>query len=161
MINEDPIIALAKNKTKHDFINVGELLAVLKGNVFSTSSDQAPVVIHSTNEESDLNLLKIVYKCGNCKALHLEAGDVDPNEIMMNEHSVIYSDYTHSKIGYISRSELIEILEKFIKNNSAESRVDIRTSDDNSNFPLTEIFKCSLSCPSVHLCSGYYAEEEK
>lgn len=161
MINEDPIIALAKNKTKHDYINIGELLAVLKGQVFNTSSEQAPVIIHSTDEESDMHLLKVVYKCGNCKTLHFEAGDINPNEIMMNEHSIIYADYTHTKVGYVSRSELIEIIEKFIKNNDAESKLDIRTSDDKSTFPLTEIFKCSVSCPSVHLCSGYYEEESK
>lgn len=163
MTNEPPIIAFAKNKNQHDFITANELLQTLKGDVFSSSSEKAPILIHSSDEngESDIHLLKIVFKCGHCNTLHLEAGDVTPDDANADENTVIYSDYTHQKIGFVNRKELIEILEKFISKNGGNSKVDIRTSDDVMTYPLTEIFKCSQSCPSVHLCSGYIVEQKK
>jgi hypothetical protein len=156
MINDNPISAFAKNKSEHDYVTAGELLTALKGDVFKTSAKQAPVLIHSTDEEGDIHALKVVYKCGNCNTLHFIAGDIKSNNIMLNENSVIYADYTHVNELYVSRGELIEILEKFISKNDADRKVDVTTSDDYSSFPLTEIFKCSSSYPSVHLCSGYF-----
>lgn len=160
----EPIIAFAKNKNEHDYVTAGELLNALKGNVFSSSIDKAPILIHSFDEkngEDDIHLLKIVYKCSKCNSLHLEAGNVKPEDIFVDENSIIYSDFTHDKFAFVNRKELIEILEKFISKNGEEKKVDIRTSDDESTFPLTQIFKCSQSCPSVHLTSGYYKESKK
>lgn len=163
MINDTPIIAFAKNKSQHDFITANELLQTLNGDVFSSSSEKAPVLIHSSddNGESDIHLLKIVFKCSNCNTIHLEAGDVTPDDVNADEDTIIYTDYTHQKLGFVNRKELIEILEKFISKNGGDSKVDIRTSDDVMTYPLTEIFKCSQSCPSVHLCSGYIVEQKK
>jgi hypothetical protein len=160
--NDERIIAFEKNKSKDDCISVGELLTALKGDVFSSSIEKAPVIIHSFDideeddeKKSDIHLLKIVLKCEE-DALQLEAGEVKPDDIRVDENTVIYSDYTHSRHGFISRKELIEILEKFISKNGSDKKVEIRTSDDFMIYPLTEIFKCSTSCPSVHLNTGYF-----
>jgi len=151
--DEQPIIAFSKNKSETDFINAGELLETLKGDVFNKSPEQAPVVLHPIDEDCDIHLLKLIYKCGNCQTLHLEGGNIDIEDINWNEHSVVYADYSHSPIGYVSRKELIEILEKIKDKNI---KVDITTSDDDDKFPLTEIFKCSKHCPSVHLITGWF-----
>jgi len=158
---DERIIAFAKNKSQHDFITADELLSALKGEVFNTSSEHAPVTIHAADVGGDLHLLKMVYKCGSCQTLHFEAGLVNPKDILIDERSIIYADYTHSPMSYVSRMELIEILEKIIKKNGNGKKIDIRTSDDNSTFPLTEVFKCSAKCPSVHLCTGYFEEDKK
>lgn len=148
---EKPISAFEQEKK--EFVTVDDLLSALKGNVFSTSSPQAPVIAHSVGENDEIHLLRIVYKCGSCDGLHFEAGDVNPDEIMINENSVIYADYTHSQSGYVSRKDLIEILEKISSKGDGNIKIKFRTTDVNNDFPLTGVFKCSAHCPSVHLCS--------
>lgn len=158
MINDNPISAFSKNRNESDFVTASELLSALKSDVFSSSPKESPVVIHAAADDGDLHLLKIVYKCGACKSLHFIAGEVNSDDVMMTEKSVIYADCSHSPIAYISRGELISIIEKFIEHNDGNQKVDISTSDDEVSFPLTEIFKCSSGCPSVHLCSFYYED---
>jgi len=153
-MENNPIIIISKSNKIGSYVNVGELLEALNNEAFNTEfKDQAPVFIHQASPEGKPEPLTAVYSCGSCDKLHLEAGYDDTSHFVLNNKSVIYQDYRNQiPTKYVSRAELIELLEKM---KDKKSPVGINTTLDEGINPLTEVLKCSPECEAVHLVTGY------
>jgi len=136
------------------FINVGELLEGLNHESFNDEyKDEAPIFIHQLLNEENYEPLTTVLICGNCNKIHLESGYEDTSNYVLNSKSIVYQDYRKSENPkYISRAELIDILERI---DDKKAPIGICSTFDEGSNPLTDVIKCSPECEAVHLLTGY------
>jgi hypothetical protein len=148
----NPAIRVAtKAKVFGETFSVKELVQALKNPIFK--EDAAPVNIH-TKDHSDG--LTVIYKCAHCNKLHLLAGHLgdvpgqatfdtsDSEKVYINK-----SDY--EALGFINKKELLDVLVTLPE----EMKVLIETIWAPETFTLTNVYKCSEKCPSIHLDSAY------
>jgi hypothetical protein len=146
-----PIRVATKAKVFGETFTVKELIEALKKPIFD--QDDALISIH-TKDFSDG--LTAVYKCSTCDKIHLLAGHFEDDEQRDNfDSSTFIKTYVfktaNSVLGYVSKKELLDILETVPK----KMPVLIETIWSEKCFTLTNVFKCSETCPSIHLDSAY------
>jgi len=153
-MENETIILIDKSHTAGFYVNVGELIKVLKNKAFKNSPDDAPVLIHQGDGRGDdMQPLTAVFKCGsfNCDKLHLQSGWYDVANETLGKKAIVYQDYRNEEDGYVKRKELIDILSTI----NPLDKVLIMTEGEQALHLLTTVLKCSEECPSVHLLSGY------
>lgn len=125
-------------------VTVRELLKGLKSKTFSSAPKESPVTICTTGEVTEP--LTVIYKCNDCDSLHLEGGYFNAG---YNVGDVLYVDKSNKIGSYVSRGELISLIED--DGIDLDSTVIVYCSDDSSSYPMTMLIKCSEDCPSTHI----------
>jgi hypothetical protein len=145
----DNLTAIDKSLLQGQIVNVRELLNGLKGKVFEKSPLESPITVSTSNRGEFTEPLTIIYKCSNCDALHFKGGYF--NETPYESGDVVYFDKSDQVGKYISRGELISMLEE--DNIDLDCPIVISSSEDTGSFPMTMLFKCSERCDAVHILS--------
>lgn len=146
-----PIRVATKAKVFGETFNVIELLEALRKPIFD--QDDAIISIHTQYFSDGLTA---VYKCSSCDKLHLLAGHFESieerDEFDFSTFKKIYVSKTdNSVLGFVTKKELLDILETL----PGKTPVLIETIWEERCFTLTNVFKCSETCPSIHLDSAY------
>jgi hypothetical protein len=141
-------IIKSKARVFGDSINTLELIEALKSSLFKEKN--APVLIFTQHHSG---FLKMIYECPHCNKLHFVCGEMDKSEHLDNliVQKRIHADHYSDGMEAVTKEELIAVLEKL----SEPKKIVLEHTQDPSAYYLTQVYKCSEDCPSVHLDSAY------
>lgn len=138
-------VLISKARMYGDGINSKELLHALKN---PTIKDEGAPVQVSTKAYNEL--LNMVVLCESCDSLHLICGRLSKEQYeFVRAHYKIFTDHNYDG-KYVSLGELKRILSELV-----ETREISLTHLEDGNYTLTQVYKCSASCPAIHLDSSY------
>lgn len=139
-------IIKSKARVFGESINSFELLQALKSPLLK--DDNAPIQIST---QFQTGLLNMIYLCPFCEKLHLAFGLWNKNEYAEKiPHLKIYADHTYDG-KHVTKKELISVLEQL--NEVLDIFLD--SAEEGMSYTLTKVFKCSGSCPVIHLDCAY------
>lgn len=144
----NPVIKIiSKAQVYGATLNTKELLEALKNKAFKEDGE---IMIQAGDESAPLTL---VYKCTKCEKIHLFGGYTEKEVFnnMIDNCEKVYINYTYDEEQCVGRIELIEILETF----KEPIPLVMETVWEENNYTVTTVFKCSVSCPVVHLDCTY------
>lgn len=150
----DKLIAIDKSLIQGQATSVRELLEGLKGKVFSGTPLTSPITLCTTGEI--IEPLTVVYQCRENNIFHLESGYNYNPSYSYSSGDIIYADKSDEEGGYVSRGDLIKIIEKFVYD--LDDLILISCSYDGASYPMNTLSKCCKECDAVHI--KYHKKDE-
>jgi hypothetical protein len=141
----DKLIAIDKSLIQGQSATVRELLEGLKGKVFLSTPLNSPITICTSGHLKEI--LTVVYQCREYNVFHLESGY--GNKPSYEAGDIVYADKSDEEGGYVSRGDLIKIIEKFVF--ELDDKIVISCSYDKGSYPMNTLSKCCKECDVVHI----------
>ena len=146
-------------KTKFgETLTVGELLDSLNSDIFK--SDDATISLHT---EDYSGVVVALLLCGGeeCKDLHILANNYNAEkEIAYSKDEITLEllELAEEVLVFepqVTKKVMIDALKKL----NRKKEVSVRTVNDEGYFTLTGVYKCSETCPAIHLDTAYGEQE--